>query len=207
MNTHTSVFGIFEPGPGWLFRLPVGWKYLLVLVLSIPTLVVAQWWFTLACLAVVLAVAATSGLGPRRMLRLGWILWAMLGVLFLFHLATLHPTAAVMRPGNILVAVLAARLLTLTTSLPVLMDALATALAPLRLVRLDPAQAALAVALMIRSIPFLMGTVDDARDAANARGLGRNPARLLTPVMLGAVGYAERTGEALQARGIGDTQS
>ena len=66
---------------------------------------------------------------------------------------TLHPSAAIMRPGNILVAVLAARLLTLTTSMPVLMDALATALTPLRLVRLDPAQAALAVALMIRSIP------------------------------------------------------
>lgn len=207
MNTHTSVFGTFEPGPGWLFRLPVGWKYLVVLLLSIPTLVVAQWWFTLASLVMVLAVAATSGLSPRRMLRLGWMLWAMLGVLVAFHLVTLHPSAAVMRPGNILVAVLAARLLTLTTSLPVLMDALATALTPLKLLRLDPAQAALAVALMIRSIPFLMGTVDDARAAAGARGLGRNPARLLTPVMLGAVGYAERTGEALQARGIGDTQS
>lgn len=205
MNTHTSVFGTFEPGPGWLFRMPVGWKYLLVLVLSIPTLVVSEWWFTLASLVVVLVVAATSGLGPARMLRLGWMLWAVLGVLLVFHLVTLHPTAAVVRPGNILVAVLAARLLTLTTSLPVLMDALAVALIPLRLVRLDPAQAALAVALMIRSVPFLMGTVDDARAAANARGLGRNPARLLTPVMLGAVGYAERTGEALQARGIGDT--
>ena len=72
----------------------------------------------------------------------------------------------------------------------------ATALTPLRLVRLDPAHAALAVALMIRSIPYLMGSVDDARDAARARGLERNPARLLTPVVLGAVGYAERTGEA-----------
>lgn len=205
MNTHTSVFGIFEPGPGWLYRLPVGWKYLLVLALSIPTLVVAQWWFTLATLVAVLLLAATSGLGPRRMLRVGWMLWAVLGVLLVFHLVTLQPGAAVMRPGNILAAVLAARLLTLTTSLPVLMDALAAALTPLRLVRLDPAQAALAVALMIRSIPFLMGTVDDARDAANARGLGRSPARLLTPVMLGAVAYAERTGEALQARGIGDT--
>lgn len=204
VNTHTSVFGVFQPGPGWLFRMPVGWKYLLVLGLSVPALVVAQWWFTLASLAVVLVVAATSGLGPRRMLRLGWMLWAMLAVLLGFHLVTLHATGAVVRPGNILVAVLAARLLTLTTSMPVLMDALATALTPLRLLRLDPAQAALAVALMIRSIPFLMGTVDDARAAAGARGLGRNPARLLTPVMLGAVGYAERTGEALQARGIGD---
>ena len=47
-------------------------------------------------------------------------------------------------------------------------------------------------------------TEDEARDAARCRGLGGNPARLLTPVVLGAVAYAERTAEALQARGLGE---
>ncbi|MCC2593356.1 energy-coupling factor transporter transmembrane protein EcfT [Tessaracoccus sp. OS52] len=204
MNAHASLLGVFEPGDAWLFRLPVGWKYLLVLTLSIPPLVIGQWWATCGFLVAVLVISASTGIEPRRMLGLGWLLWVLLAVLAGYQLLTLNPAAAIVRPGNILVAVLAARLLTLTTSTPVLMDALATALVPLRLVRVDPEQAALAVALMIRSIPFLIGSVDDARDSARARGLERNPARLLTPVILGAVSYAERTGEALHARGIGD---
>ena len=55
---------------------------------------------------------------------------------------------------------------------------------------------------MIRSVPYLIGSIDDARDAARARGRDRNPALLLTPVVVGAVAYAERTGEALHARGL-----
>lgn len=204
MNPHASLLGFHQPGDGWLFRLGVGWTYLLVLVLTVPPMVVGTWWATLAALGVVVVVAATSGIGPRRLLRLGWAMWALLAVLAAFHLVTLHPAAALTRPGTILAAVLAARLLTLTTSTPDLMAALATALAPLRWVRLDPDRAALAVALMVRSVPYLLGSVDDARDAARARGLGNNPVRLVTPVMLGAVGYAERTAEALQARGLGE---
>ena len=95
-------------------------------------------------------------------------------------------------------------MLTLTTPTPVLMDALVHMLRPLRPLGVNPDQVALAVALMIRSIPHLLGTVDDARMAARARGLQRNPARLLTPVVIGAVAYAERSGEALAARGIGE---
>lgn len=204
MNVHASLLGLHQPGDGWLFRLGVGWKYLLVGLVSLPPLVLGRWWATIAFLLLALVVAGTSGLSPRRVLALGWMMWALLATLFVFQLATLDPVAAVVRPGNILAAVLAARLLTLTTPTPALMDALARGLTPLRWFRLDPDRAALAVALMIRSIPYLLGSVDEARDAAGARGLGRHPARLLTPVVLGAVGYAERTAEALQARGLGD---
>ena len=202
MNAHHSVLGIYEPGSGWLFRTSVGWKYLLALVLTIPALALGTWWVTLASLALTLIVARTSRLMPGRMLRVGWMLWLLLAGLVVFQVVTLQLTAAVIRPGNILLAVLAARLLTLTTPTPELLDALATALTPLRWLRIDPEHVALLVALMIRSVPYLLGAVDEARDSARARGLERNPARLLTPVMLETVGYAERTAEALQARGL-----
>ena len=135
-------------------------------------------------------------------LRIGWPLWVMVAAVFVYQAATLNPAGAVVQPGNILIAVLAARLLTLTTSTPVLMDALARGLRPLRWLRVDPNEVALAIALMIRSIPYLLGSIEDARDAAGARGRDRNPALLLTPVVLGAVAYAQRTGEALHARGL-----
>lgn len=202
MNAHASLLGLYEPGEGWLFRLGTGVKYLLLLAVTIPPLAAGTWWVTAAALAVVLALLWTSGVTPVRALRIGWVLWMLLAVMAAYHLISLNPTAAVVQSGNILVAVLAARMLTLTTSTPVLMDALARGLAPVRWLRIDPQQVALAVALMIRSVPYLIGSIDDARDAARARGRDRNPALLLTPVVVGAVAYAERTGEALHARGL-----
>lgn len=204
MNAHANPLGFHQPGNGWLFRVPVGVKYLLMLAMVIPPLVAVQWQVTLAALVVTLALLVSSGIPLRKALRLGWMMWGILSTLALFHLATLAPVSAFVRPGNLLVAVLAARLLTLTTGTPELMDALAAMLRPLRPLGVNPDQVALAVTLMVRSIPYLMGTVDDARLAARARGLERNPARLLTPVVIGAVAYAERSGEALFARGIGE---
>ncbi len=204
MSSHAGVLGLHVPGDGWLFHVPVGVKYLLLLALVVPVLSLLQWPVTLGALLVVLLLLATSGISPARALRLGWMMWLILGMLALFHLVTLAPVAAFVRPGNLLVAILAARMLTLTTSTPDLLDALVWVLRPLRTLGVNPDQVALAVALMIRSIPYLMGSVDDARMAARARGLERNPVRLLIPVMISAVAYAERTGEALVARGIGE---
>ena len=202
MNAHESLLGLYRPGPGWLFRLPVGWKYLLVLALTIPPLIVGEWWFSLSTVVAALLVLWSSGVGPRRSLAVGLPLWLMLAAIGVYHLIAFNPLSAVVYPANLLTAVLSARILTLTTSTPALMDALTTALRPLRFVGLPPAQVALALALMIRSIPYLIGSVADARDAARARGRDRNPANLLTPVVLGAVAYAQRTGEALHARGL-----
>ena len=202
MSSHTSLLGLYEPGAGWLFRLPVGWKYLLLLTLAVPPLFLWAWWATLAGLMIAVACLLTSGIPLRRIFSIGWYLWLLLGIMAGYQLVSLLPEAAFVSPGNLLLAVLAARLLTLTTPTPDLMDALATGLRPVRWVGLDPAAASLAVALMIRSIPFLAGALSDARDAARARGVDRNPVVLLTPAVLGAVAYAQRTGEALHARGL-----
>lgn len=204
MTTHPGVLGIHEPGNGWLFRVPVGVKYFILLALVVPALALFSVPVTTGALAVVMGMLWSSGIAPRRALRLGWMMWTILGSLTVFHLVTLAPVSAVVRPGNLLVAILAARMLTLTTGTPELIDALVRVLRPLRPLGVNPDQVALAVALMLRSIPYLLGSVDDARIAARARGLERNPALLLTPVIIGAVAYAERSGEALAARGIGE---
>ena len=60
----------------------------------------------------------------------------------------------------------------------------------------------LAISLMLRSIPFIVGAVGELRDAVRARGLRPNPVRLVTPAVISAVAYAQRTGEALAARGF-----
>lgn len=205
MSGHSALLGLYVPGSGWLHRWGVGWKYALVLVLTLPPLVVGTWWATTAALVLAVLLLATAGIGPATSLRIGLLLAVLLVGVAALHLLLGRPEVAVVQSGNILVAVLGARLLTLTTSTPLLVDALVTGLRPLAFLGLDPRRTALAVALMLRSLPYLLDAVGDARDAARARGLERNPVRLMTPVVVGAVAYAERTGEALQARGLGDS--
>lgn len=205
MNVHSSLLGLYHPGTGWLFRINVGWKYVLLLLCTVPALVVWQWWFTLASPAIVLLLLRTSGISFRRALDLGTMLWVMIAILCAYQLFTLRLSHAITSPGNLLLAVLAARMLTLTTSTPALLDALARALGPLRWLRVDPDRVALAVAIMVRSIPYLLGSISEVRDAARARGRDRSVVGLLIPAMVGAVAYAERTGEALHARGLADS--
>lgn len=192
------------PGAGWLFRVGVGWKYLIVLALSLPPLLLGRWWLTVLGLVVVLVIFKSSGISVRRALDLGWVLWLLLAILAVYQAITLRPEQIIVQPGNILLAVLAARLLTLTSSIDDLMVALTRFLGFTRWFGVDPDKISLAVALMIRSVPYLVGALDDARDAARCRGLSRNPLRLLLPFVLGAVAYAEGTAEALSARGIGE---
>nr|WP_269452000.1 energy-coupling factor transporter transmembrane component T [Tessaracoccus coleopterorum] len=185
-----------------MFRVPVGWKYALMLAVALPPLFIWQWWATLAALSLAVGCLATSGIGLRRIFSLGWYLWALLAVMAVYQLTATLFEDAFISPGNVLAAVLGARILTLTSSTPDLMDALSTALRPLRLVRVNPDAVTLMVALMVRSIPYLAGSLQDARDAARARCSERNPVFLLTPAVVGSVAYAQRTGEALHARGL-----
>lgn len=202
MNAHTSLLGIYRPGDGWLFRIPVGWKYALMLAIALPPFLIGAWWATAAALTLTVAAMLTSHIGWRRIFAVGWYLWVVLGLLAGYQLFATRFEQAFIAPGNVLAAVLASRMLTLTTSTPDLMDALSRGLRPLRLLRINPDAVTLLVALMLRSIPFLAGALQDARDAARARGRDRNPVALLAPAVVNAVAYAQRTGEALHARGL-----
>lgn len=202
MNPHTSLLGIYRPGRGWLFRMPVGWKYAVMLGVAVPPFFIGQWWATAAALAVAVVSMLTSRIGLRRIFAVGWYLWVVLALLGGYQLFATRLEQAFVVPGNVLAAVLASRILTLTTSTPDLMDALSAGLRPLRLLRINPDTGTLLVALMMRSIPFLAGALQDARDAARARGRDRNPVALLAPAVVNAVAYAQRTGEALHARGL-----
>ena len=84
-----------------------------------------------------------------------------------------------------------------------LLDAITRWVRPLRRFGADPNRFALTVNLAIRSIPETVEIANQTRQAARARGL-RSPRAYLTPFVIRVVGRAHETGEALQARGLGD---
>ncbi|MGC3992553.1 MAG: energy-coupling factor transporter transmembrane protein EcfT [Propionicimonas sp.] len=199
-----NLFGLYVPGTTWLHRLGAGGKYLILLVLTVPALAIGQPVPSLAALLASVLVVLSARVGWRRALALPLALWVLLAVLAGYQVVVRRPDLAVVVCANLVTAVYASRVLTLTTPGPVLIDALVAGLRPFRLVGVDPERVGLAVAIMVRSVPLLLDTFEQVRQAARARGRERNLFALITPVVVRAVGQAQATGAALAARGLGE---
>lgn len=105
--------------------------------------------------------------------------------------------------------VLAAGVVTVSTPTDRMLDTVAGLAAPLRRVpalrrHLHPERVALTFALALRSVDVLWDVAAQARDAARARGRGRDVRALVTPTVVRAVAHARATGDALAARGLVD---
>jgi biotin transport system permease protein len=208
MRGHPHLLGTYVPADSLLHRAPLWAKVLGLLLPTVPVLVAGRWGLTAAALA---AIALAYTVGARMQMRhLGRALaplWPLLVILGGFQWIVTGPRFAFLVVGNLSLCVLAARLLTLTTPGPRLLDGLVRSARPFRFLGADPERFGLTVALMMRSLPYLVGSVQDVRDAAMARGLERNVRARVVPVVINAVAYAQRTGDALAARGLADSES
>lgn len=218
----TRIGRLFDhrPGSSAVHRTPLGLKYLVVLAV---TLLVVSWRAPLvacAVLAVVVVLHAVAGLA-REFLAPLRTLWPLLLIVGLARwvsevwvrrvpeapapdLAEAALNAGVIVAG-VYAALTAARLLLLTTPGPELLDGMERFFTVLRPVGVNPQAAALAINVMVRSIPWVGTAVQETSEALAARGLRCTPQRLMLPVLVSTVGYARATGEALAARGLPDT--
>ncbi len=196
--------GVYRAGSSLLHRTPAGWK---LVGLSAFTTALLLWRApeaVLAGLVLVLLGYAVAGWGPPTALaqvwRLRWIL--LLLVPFQWWTHGWRVTAVVV--GTLVVAVAAAALVTLTTRVTDLLDALVTGLRPLRRLGLDPERAGLGLALAIRAVPVIGACAQEVSAARRARGLERSMRALAVPLVVRTVRHAQRTGDALAARGLDD---
>lgn len=199
-----ALFGAYIPGDSFAHRCPVGLKYALVLLPAIALLVAQNPILAIGFTFFYAALILAARLPLRAGLGLGWGLVAMVGLLAVYNVWFNSPASAAVVCGNILACLYASRLLIMTTPGPVLIDALVAAVRPLKVLGVDPERVGLAVAIMLRSIPYLVGSFRQVRTAARARGQERRLVGQVTPVVVDAVAYAQRTGEALVARGLGE---
>ena len=209
MNHRDAVFGIYIPADSVLHRMPAGAKILTIIALSLVALTLNQWWITLTffflCVIALISTRAplVTAFWP------GWAFLVMALSLVIYHLFLGSWQQAIVVPVTMIACLYAARVLTYSTRGPDLVDALVAAGRPLRWLGLSrlgltPERFGLAVGLMLRSVPFIVGAFDDVRDAARARGLQRNLVANISPVVVRTVGYAIATGDALAARGLGE---
>ncbi len=199
-----NLFSLYIPGTTVLHRVGVGWKYLLLLVLTLPALVVAHPVISVTALVVTLLLLASCRTGLAYSWGLPLALWVLIAMLAGYQLVVGRPDLAVVVSANLITAVYASRILTMTTPGPVLIDALVAVLRPFARFGVKPDLVGLAVAVMVRSVPLLLDSFGQVRQAAQARGQERNLFLLVTPVVVRAVGQAQATGAALAARGLGE---
>lgn len=196
--------GLYRPGTSWLHRAPAGAKLALLTVFTTALVVLrspeAVGVAALVCLLGYLA----AGWSPAVALSQVWPLRWLLLLLVPFQVWTAGPGAALVVVGTLVAAVAAACLVTLTTRVSELLDTLVRLLAPLRLLRVDPERAGLTLALAVRSVPVIGAAAREVADARRARGLERSVRALAVPLVVRTVRHAERTGDALAARGFDD---
>lgn len=196
--------GLYHPGASWLHRTGPGPKTLGFAVLGGVLLVVAGPWPALGLLSLTVLLAASARLPVRSTSRslVPVVVTALL--VGAYQWWARGPATAVEVAADLVTLVLAATLVTATTPADRLLDAVGRAARPTRHLGMRPDLVALAVGLMLRTVPELVRTTTEVRDAARARGLEREPRAVLVPAAVRAVGRARATGEALAARGLAD---
>lgn len=199
-----ALLGGYRPGDTWLHRLTPGTKLIGLFLAAVLLVWLDSPAAALVSLAVATGLALWSGMGLRTTLV------TLRGVLVVAVLLASWQVwqngweRAVDSVGDLLALVLLASVLTATTSVDDLLDTITRALGPFRRLGVDPERVALTFSLMVRAIPTTLEIAEQTRDAAVARGLQRDPRARLTPLVIRVVAHARATGEALQARGIGD---
>ena len=196
--------GSYQPGTSLLHRSGAGLKLLGLLIFS--TLLVA--WRSpvtvLVCFAVVVGLYSIGGFGVRTLASQVWPLRWIVLLLFPFQWWTAGWQAAVGIVGTLVLAVVGAALISLTTRVTELLDVIDRLLQPARAIGVDPDRVALLLALTIRAVPVIAGTLHEARDARRARGLEHSTRALVTPIVVRTIRHADRVGDALAARGLDD---
>lgn len=192
----------FLARPTWLHPVPAGAKLIALFVLSFAILPVDDWRLLAAALAVTLALYASLGrealkrlLGFRLLLFLLAIVFLMHGLMGDWQLGA----GAVLR---LLVMILLADMVSMTTTLQDMMQALMPLLRLLKPLGVNPKKLSLAVSLAIRFVPVFSAQWQARAEAWRAR-TGRKPSlRLIGPFLADTFRMADNVAESLDARGF-----
>lgn len=195
---------LYRPGGSLLHRAPVGAKVLVLAAGTTVLLLQGSPVVLAAALVVVVALWVLAGVPLRELARtvrpLLWLL-VVLGVLQVMVLGWVAAAGVVLR---LVVLVLLASLVTLTTRTSDLVAALERAVRPLAVLGLRPERLGFVVAMTLRFVPLIRDRADQLREAQRARGVERAGTTLLLPLVVEVLRTADGVAEALEARGVSD---
>lgn len=201
------MIGLYHSQPTVLHRLPAGLKLSALLLAAVAFLSVSDWRIVTAAIA--FAILAYLCLGWHCMRRLVMLrpllpLFAVLGALQLWFSGF---DAAALTIGRLLLMILLADLVTMSTSMQQIMDALEPLFSPMKRLGLRTERFTFSVSLVIRLVPSLLESWRRREEAWRAR-TGRRPSLvLIRPFLADVLRNGEHIAEALDARGFAPSGS
>ncbi|WP_269584714.1 energy-coupling factor transporter transmembrane component T family protein [Roseibium sp. Sym1] len=195
------MISIYLQGDSWAHRLPAGVKLLTVAIASIVLFQMVSVWVYLACLAAVVLCYASlgrEGLAQLKLLRgLGFVLVILLALHWIS--GTLYDGFVIVL--RLVVMILAANFVSITTRLDDMLEAVQPLFRPLAVFGMSSRKPALGVALVLRFAPHMLLVYGLLREAWQARTGSRNSWRLLAPFAIQSLRMSDNVAEALKARG------
>jgi len=186
----------------WLHRVPAGLKLAALASLSVLLLPVDNWRILAGALAMIIMVYLGFGRVGIARLRLLRPLLPLLVIIGGVQAASSGWNTGAVVIVRLLAMLLLADLVSMTTTMTALMDALAPILRGLRPLGVNPRKVALAVALVLRFVPVLLTRWRAREEAWKARTQRRVPPRLVAAFVADILQLADRVAEALDARGF-----
>lgn len=192
---------LYQPGDSFLHRLAAGHKVLALVGLGTGLFLINSHAVMFAVLVLVLVIYGATGLGFGRawtqmrpaliILVLVFAVQALLGAWWLGLLIVARFAALLMVAG----------LLTLTTKVSDMIDAIERGLVFLRPLGVNPGKVSLAISLALRFIPVLARITEEVREAQKVRGLERSIVALAVPVITRMLKMSDDISDAIDARG------
>jgi biotin transport system permease protein len=186
----------------WLHSVPAGLKLLALLAAATFFLTQSAWW--MFALAIAAVLCAYTLLGRQALKRLTHLrpLVPLLAVIYLLQWYMEGHNQAAVSAGRLLLMILLADLVTMTTTVQEMLDAIAPVLRPLERFGIDSRKLALAIALVIRFVPVLFDLWTRRREAWQARTARRISPMLIKAFVIDTFRMADHVAEALDARGF-----
>lgn len=198
------MIGLYRVGTSVLHRLPAGVKLATLVLVGIGSTVIQTPEVTAGAVVVVLLGYAVARIPLRVLLQMVRPVLFFLVPLAIFQTVVTGWRRAFVIVGVILVLVLLANLVTLTTRTSDLIDVVVRLSRPLRRVGVNPERVGLMLQLAIRAVPLVIDLGLRVREAQHARGLTASPRAFAVPLIVGALRRADDLGDALAARGLDD---
>lgn len=195
------MLGLYIDRNSAIHALAPGVKMLVLALSALVLIAVNDWRVLAAVLAAVLSLFAMAHLPAREVAaQLRPVLFLAL-FFFAIHALLVSWQSGLVTVLRFTILVSLAVVITLTTRVSDMVDALEAALRPLRFIGVSPAKISLMISLAIRFVPLLVDLVREIRAAQQARGLERSIVAVAVPLIVKTLRMASVLTDAIEARG------
>lgn len=196
------MISLTSPVETWAHRIPAGAKLLALSVLTVALFLTDRPAVLAAALLAILLLYLSAG---ATFLRLGLchlrMLWPFLLLIAVWHGLSGQAQAGAAIALRLLAALALANFVTMTTRLTDMVAVLTWLLSPLRRIGLATRAIELAIAMVLRFTPMLVGNGQRLAMSWRARSARRPGWRIVVPMTALALDDADHVAEALRARG------